>query len=174
MISRWTRMRVRGVFPRSISAFCTAQLEEAKLSQFYLTPEESKPLTPPTFDGEWENPTSEQLARRQELAARLISRATEGSSAAPERPLAIELDLSSSFEPGSNRYTTQARLKHRALTILGYNVLHIPHTDWWCLNTDEERIAYLRAKVETARKQPPSEWLDPQDAVLHTQALSGS
>ena len=66
-----------------------------------------------------------------------------------QRPLAIEVDGPSHFYVNSTKYTAYTKLKHRILTKMGYQVLHIPYFEWNKLTTSQDKEQYVMEKLKT-------------------------
>ncbi|SBS88296.1 RAP protein, putative [Plasmodium malariae] len=93
----------------------------------------------------------------------------EGESIfADNRPIAIEVDGPSHFYANSNRYTTYTKLKHRILTKLGYNVIHISYIDWRKLRNKSEREEFILKKL----KEKNDEFLDDNDRIYYNERMN--
>ncbi|CAG9473585.1 unnamed protein product [Plasmodium vivax] len=92
----------------------------------------------------------------------------EDSIFADNRPIAIEVDGPSHFYANSNRYTTYTKLKHRILTKLGYNVIHISYIDWRKLRNKTEREEFILKKL----KEKNDEFLDENDRVYYNERMN--
>lgn len=86
---------------------------------------------------------------------------------ADNRPIAIEVDGPSHFYANSNRYTTYTKLKHRILTKLGYNVIHISYFDWRKLRNKSEREEFILKKL----KEKNDEFLDENDRIYYNERM---
>ncbi|CAA9989430.1 RAP protein, putative [Plasmodium knowlesi strain H] len=92
----------------------------------------------------------------------------EDSIFADNRPIAIEVDGPSHFYANSNRYTTYTKLKHRILTKLGYNVIHISYIDWRKLRNKSEREEFILKKL----KEKNDEFLDENDRIYYNERMN--
>ncbi|SOV83524.1 RAP protein, putative [Plasmodium reichenowi] len=92
----------------------------------------------------------------------------ENSLFADDRPIAIEVDGPSHFYANSNRYTTYTKLKHRILTKLGYNVIHISYIDWRKLRNKSEREEFILKKL----KEKNDEFLDDEDRTYYNERMN--
>ncbi|SCP05576.1 RAP protein, putative [Plasmodium ovale] len=92
----------------------------------------------------------------------------EDSIFADNRPIAIEVDGPSHFYANSNRYTTYTKLKHRILTKLGYNVIHISYFDWRKLRNKSEREEFILKKL----KEKNDEFLDDNDRTYYNERMN--
>ncbi|GAW82379.1 hypothetical protein, conserved [Plasmodium gonderi] len=92
----------------------------------------------------------------------------EDSIFADNRPIAIEVDGPSHFYANSNRYTTYTKLKHRILTKLGYNVIHISYIDWRKLRNKSEREEFILKKL----KEKNDEFLDDNDRIYYNERMN--
>jgi RAP domain len=74
-----------------------------------------------------------------------------------QRPIAIEVDGPSHFYVNSNKYTAYTKLKHRILTRMGYNVVHIPYFEWNKLGTSHDKEQYVIEKLKAQNTHGPSD-----------------
>ncbi|CRH01217.1 RAP protein, putative [Plasmodium relictum] len=96
------------------------------------------------------------------------SKSEEDSIFGDNRPIAIEVDGPSHFYANSNRYTTYTKLKHRILTKLGYNVIHISYIDWRKLRNKSEREEFILKKL----KEKNDEFLDDNDRIYYNERMN--
>jgi len=64
------------------------------------------------------------------------------------KPVAVEVDGPSHFYVNSNKYTAYTKLKHRILTRMGYNVVHIPYFEWNKLGSSQVKEQYVFEKLK--------------------------
>jgi len=81
----------------------------------------------------------------EEISALLA--ANSGRTVRDQRPMAIEVDGPSHFYVNSTKYTAYTKLKHRILTSMGYQVVHIPFFEWNKLANNQDKEAYIGSKI---------------------------
>jgi hypothetical protein len=64
-----------------------------------------------------------------------------------KKPIAIEVDGPSHFYIHSTNYTAYTKLKHRILSKMGYQVVHIPYFEWNELDNPSKKEKYVIDKI---------------------------
>lgn len=139
--------------------------EEEKKEKLKLIKLITEKLAGPLKSHKCENSTTESP---KDSNAEETSTTNEDSLFADNRPIAIEVDGPSHFYANSNRYTTYTKLKHRILTKLGYNVIHISYIDWRKLRNKSEREEFILKKL----KEKNDEFLDDNDRIYYNERMN--
>eukprot|EP00916_Digyalum_oweni_P020124 GHVL01033603.1.p1 GENE.GHVL01033603.1~~GHVL01033603.1.p1 ORF type:complete len:665 (-),score=170.90 GHVL01033603.1:511-2505(-) len=66
----------------------------------------------------------------------------------------IESNGKNDFYHQSHQWTSETKMRHRILSILGLRVIHLPYFDWNALDGTAPRRLYIRKLIENLRKRP--------------------